>query len=48
MITEASFDHLVGAQEERLGDRQPKRLGGRQIDDKVKSCRLGGLLMLED
>src|SRR6476646_3786773 len=35
-----SFDHLVGAQEERIGDRQAKSLGGRKIDDKFESGRL--------
>src|SRR5438093_12328681 len=35
-----SLDHLVGAQEERLGDRQAKRLGGVQIDDEIELGRL--------
>jgi hypothetical protein len=30
--TTRSFDHLVGAQQERFRDRQPERLGSRQID----------------
>ena len=34
------FDHLVGTKQERLGDRQPERLGGREIDDEIKFCRL--------
>ena len=34
------FDHLVGAQQERLRDRQAERLGGRKIDDKLESGRL--------
>src|SRR5262249_59576745 len=37
---EASFDHLVGAQQERLGDCQPERLGGCKIDDEIKLGRL--------
>src|SRR5262249_11449279 len=36
-----SFDHLVGAQQERFRDRQTKRLGGGQVDDEIE---LGGLL----
>ena len=28
------FDHLVGAQQERIRDRQAEPLGGREIDDK--------------
>src|SRR5215471_3996387 len=35
-----SFDHLVGAQQERLGDCQPERLGGCKIDDEIKLGRL--------
>ena len=31
------FDHLVGAQQKRFGDGQPERLGGPEIDDKVKT-----------
>ena len=30
------FDHLVGAQKERLRDREAERLGGRQIDYEIK------------
>jgi hypothetical protein len=30
-----SFDQLVGAQQERLGERQPKRLRGRKVDDEL-------------
>jgi hypothetical protein len=33
------FDRLVRAEEERLGDRQPHRLGCLEVDDKVKLCR---------
>jgi hypothetical protein len=33
-------DHLVGAQQERFGDRQAERLGGREIDDEVELGRL--------
>src|SRR6516162_6686559 len=36
-----SFNHLVGAQQERLRDRQAERLGGGQVDDEIE---LGGLL----
>src|SRR5712691_9359698 len=36
-----SLDHLVGAQQERLGDCQPERLGGCKIDDEIE---LGCLL----
>ena len=32
--------HLVGAQQERLWYRQPERLGGREIDDKIEFGRL--------
>ena len=28
-----SLDHLVGAGQERFGDRQSERLGGSQVDD---------------
>ena len=35
-----SFNHLVGAQQERLRDRQAKRLGGIQIDDEIEFGRL--------
>src|ERR1700757_5097559 len=35
-----SFDHLVSAQEERLGDRQSKHLGGGKIDGKIEFGRL--------
>src|SRR5262249_39314771 len=35
-----SFDHLVGAGQERFGDRQPERLGGRQIDHEIELSRL--------
>jgi hypothetical protein len=34
------FDHLVGTMQERLGDRQPERLGGLEIDDEIKFGRL--------
>src|SRR5262249_54538252 len=47
------FDHLVGAQQERLGEFQPKRLGGPNIDRHSSFGRLnhwgaGGLSALED
>src|SRR6266571_8688333 len=35
-----SFDHLVGAQQERFGDSQAQRLGGRQINGEVELGRL--------
>src|SRR5262245_9185329 len=35
-----SFDHLISAQQERLGNGQTKRLGRRQIDDEIKFDRL--------
>jgi hypothetical protein len=34
------FDHLVGAQQERLGEFQPKRLGGPNIDHQFDFRRL--------
>jgi len=34
------FDHLVGAQQERFGDRQPERLGGIEVDHQLKLGRL--------
>jgi hypothetical protein len=36
----ASFDHRVGAQQERFRDCEAERLGGRQIDDQIEFCRL--------
>jgi len=46
------FDHLVGAQQERLRDGQAERLGGGQVDDQFEFGRLldrkvGRLLTLE-
>jgi hypothetical protein len=35
-----SFDHLIGAQQERVWDRQPDRFGGCQIDDQIEFGRL--------
>jgi hypothetical protein len=35
-----SFDHLVGAQQERFGDRQTKRVRSGQIDDEIEFVRL--------
>ena len=35
-----SLDHLVGAQQKRLGDFQTERLGGGQIDDEIEFGRL--------
>jgi hypothetical protein len=34
------FNYLVGAQQERFGDRQAERFGGREIDDKLEFRRL--------
>src|SRR5262249_55169212 len=34
------LDHLIGAQEERLGDRDSDRLGGNQVYDKAESSWL--------
>src|SRR5262249_60651155 len=31
-----SFDHLVGEREQVVGDGEPKRLGGLDVDDKVE------------
>src|SRR5436190_9103060 len=49
----SSFDHFVGAYQERFGNREADRLGGFEIDDQFKSCRshhrqVSGLLALED
>src|SRR5262245_12296956 len=49
----SSFDHLVGAHEERLRNGEANRLGGGQVDDEFKFCRLldrdiGGLRSTED
>jgi hypothetical protein len=35
-----SFDHLVGARQQRSGDFEAERLGGRKIDDEIKLGRL--------
>src|SRR5262249_37794626 len=35
-----SFNHLVGAQQEGLRDREPERLDGCQIDDEIEFSRL--------
>jgi len=35
-----SFDHFIGAGEDRWRDRQPERLGGLQIDDQLELRRL--------
>ena len=32
----ALFDHLVGAQQDRAGKRDPERLGGLEIDDELE------------
>jgi hypothetical protein len=39
-VTNLSLDHLVSAQQERLGDRDAERFRGRQIDDEIESGRL--------
>src|SRR5262245_211787 len=36
----ASFDQLVGAQEERFGDREAEYFGSRQVDDEIELGRL--------
>ena len=47
------FDDLIGAGEERLGNRQPERLGSLEVDDQLE-CRwllhrkIAGLFALED
>src|SRR5215510_9355340 len=35
-----SFDHLVGAQQERFRDRQAQSLGGGKVDDEIEFSRL--------
>src|SRR5215208_2009692 len=35
-----SFDHLVGAQQKQLRDRQPDCLCGLEVDDHLEFCRL--------
>jgi len=34
-----SFDHLVGAHEERFGDCEPDRLGSFEIDEQIQPYR---------
>ncbi len=36
----ASFDHLVGAGDERCGDGDPKHPGGLLVEDKIELARL--------
>src|SRR5262245_1836214 len=48
-----SLDHLICPLQKRLGDRQPKGLGGLEVDDQLARRRLldgqvGGLSALED
>jgi len=40
MNLRASFDHLVGAGEQREGDGDAERLGGFQVDDQLYPGRL--------
>ena len=47
------FDHLVGATEQRNGERKTERLGGLEVDDKLNFHRLldrqfAGLFALEN
>src|SRR6266436_406269 len=49
----ALFDHLVGAAEQREWHREPKRLGGLQVEDQFDLGELlhrqrGGILALEN
>src|SRR2546425_4178307 len=39
-MSDASLDHLVGTQQERLGDLEVERLGGGQVDDEIELARL--------
>lgn len=36
----ASFDHLVGAEQHALWDREAERLGGLQVDEQTQLRRL--------
>jgi hypothetical protein len=36
----ASLNHLVGEQQQRLRNLQPKCLGGLQVDDQLELCGL--------
>lgn len=38
--TPSLFDHLVGAHQKRLWDRQAESFGGRKIDDEFEVSRL--------
>src|SRR5215204_2423872 len=40
LIPSASFDHLVGAGEERGRDREAEGVGGFEVDHELKLCRL--------
>jgi len=49
----ASFDHLVGAGEQRNWEREPERLGSLEVDDQLDFSGLldrqgGGLLAFEN
>jgi hypothetical protein len=38
--THTSFNHLVGAQQEGLGNGETDRLGSLEVYDQLESCRL--------